>query len=113
MPVFNNFVFNQSTHSSHLETYNRDNLHICKQCDFAFSDPFTLKRHSQTHSGEAFANTQWRKDKQMHPVQVCIVLNRKLEDAHENTHWGKAKHTTNKTMSSPIQVFEDSFEKTQ
>ena len=27
----------------------------------------------------------------MQPVQVCIVPNRKLEDAHENAQWRKAK----------------------
>ena len=42
------------------------------------SDPRNFRAHLETH-------------RQMQPLQVCTVSNRKLEDADENAQWGKAK----------------------
>ena len=45
---------------------------------FCMSGPRNLKAHLETH-------------RQMQPLQVCTVSNRKLEDADENAQWKKAK----------------------
>ena len=42
------------------------------------SGPRNLRAHLETH-------------RQMQPLQVCTVSNRKLEDADENAQWEKAK----------------------
>ena len=42
------------------------------------SGPRNLRAHLEMH-------------RQMQPLQVCTVSNRKLEDADENAQWEKAK----------------------
>ena len=49
-----------------------------RRMSFCMSGPRNLKAHLETH-------------RQMQPLQVCTVSNRKLEDADENAQWKKAK----------------------
>ena len=39
---------------------------------------------------DTFENTQWRKAKQVQPMQLCIHSGRQFEDTFENTQWRKA-----------------------
>ena len=53
---------------------------------------------------DPFENTQWRKVKQMQPVQLCILLCKRFEDPFEDAQWEKVKQhrPTNKTTTKGI-----------
>ena len=65
------------------------------------SDPRNLRAHLEMH-------------RQMQPLQLCTVSNRKLEDADENAQWEKLILCNQcDYMSTLIQVHRDTLKKIQ
>ena len=94
----------------HLKMYSGEKPNKCSQCDYASSHAGHLRRYLRTHSGEkphkcnqcdykyscadvlaGHLKRQWRKAKQMQPMQFCLFPGRTFEDAFKNSQWRKTK----------------------
>ena len=49
----------------------------------------TTKQGQLPGSNNGKRNKQWRKVKEMQPVQLCIILEKQFEDSFETTQRGK------------------------
>ena len=60
---------------------------------------------------DTFENAQRRKGKQMQPVWLCLFSCRRFEETFENTHWRKVKQMKPMQLCIPLcKRFEDTFE---